>query len=65
MLQEVIEDLYSFCSSFIDSGLNVDDEEVKVDTSKLEEEEMDIDAEVSSFEQITEEQKARKRLLEL
>ena len=64
-MQEVIEDLYSFCSSFIDSGLNVDDEEVKVDTSKLEEEEMDIDAEVSSFEQITEEQKARKRLLEL
>ena len=64
MLQEVIEDLYSFCSSFIDTGMNIDEEENKVDVG-LDEEEMDIDAEVSSFEQISEEQIKRKRVLEL
>ena len=64
MLQEVIEDLYSFCSSFIDTGMNIDEDENKVDVG-LDEEEMDIDAEVSSFEQISEEQIKRKRVLEL
>jgi hypothetical protein len=44
--------------------MNIDEEENKVDVG-LEEEEMDIDSEVSSFEQISEEQIKRKRVLEL